>query len=91
MTVLSYVTGCVGVGLILAAPWLLSRAGRRWGSDDLVLKPPRRLFEGHDDRLRVAAERRRQQAAAFRKAGARFDSGALTVPTGRVVPMGGRR
>lgn len=79
-----------GIAAIVTAPWLLARAARKWGTDEVPIPPPRRLYDGHDDRLRLASKQRRQRAKGFRLAADRIESGGLTERL-KVLPMADRR
>ena len=78
-----------GMTLLITAPWLLARAGRRWGTDDVPIRPPRQIYEGLDESVQKSATARRDRAEAARRASARIVSGGQE--SQRVIPIGGRR
>ena len=67
------VLGAVPVALIV---W---RVARRFSTRDLfiesAIRPPRYTFTGHDDELRVAADRRKVEAEEMRRRAALYAAG----------------
>ncbi len=64
-----------GLAALIASPWLLSRAGRKWGSDPIDIKPPTYRFTGFAPDLRAQAEARRSRADLSKREAAAIASG----------------
>ena len=83
------VSVCVGLVVVCASPWVLSRLGRRYGLDHAcVIRPPVRKFEGFDEAIRTRSSLRRIHVDALRRDSARLAAGGRERDAGRLVSFG---
>jgi hypothetical protein len=78
-------------GCVVAVPWLLAYAGRRWGTNDVPIKPLIRkpTMQGLNEELRDRSKARRQAVEQMQRNAARLASGAPAKAS--IAPFGVKR
>jgi hypothetical protein len=79
------VLAALGLCVLRAAPWILSRIARRFGTDDVPLPTLRYRYPTADESLPVRTARKRSEAEALRRRAALVDSGRTVSDVARIV------